>query len=203
MPVPVYDPNVVAEGLALLTSHFSSQPNITGILGALLRQVQKLEDSVNDYLFKVQLANHPIAGGPWDILDKIGKIVGEPRAGRSDADYVPAIKIRIRTNRSNGLAEDIIQIALLLATTPVYQPWPFESFTLTTFGVTTSVANALIEFLGEARSAESEGQLRYTCWTTSNPLFVLGDSTGSIARGQLNDSVAHGFSTDLAAFGEL
>lgn len=49
-------------------------------------------------------------------LDRIGKLVGEPRLGRLDPAYASAIKVRIRVNRSDASAPTLLAIAAILAT---------------------------------------------------------------------------------------
>lgn len=179
MAVPVYNPNHVTEGLALLTSMFANQTNIKGILGVYVKQIQKIEDALNFYVTVVQLSNHPMAGGPWDILDKLGSIVGEARLGRDDTDYVLAIRLRIRINRSNGLAEDIIQIAALIASGILYDEWQPASWEVQAYGITAAVANALIKYLGQAKAGGTAGWVRYSLAPLSSDI-VWGSTIGTM-----------------------
>ena len=57
----------------------------------------------------------PLARGIGDdLLDKIGKIVGQPRNGMIDAEYLILITARIAANRSDGRRETLIRLAKLL-----------------------------------------------------------------------------------------
>ena len=76
----------MANAVGRLTSMFRDKQVISGFTSILANEVQTLEDCVQFFLFIIQLSNHPYPGGPWDILDKYGKILGEPRNGRSDDD---------------------------------------------------------------------------------------------------------------------
>lgn len=61
------------------------------------------------------VGENPIARGiGGDLLDKIGKIVGQPRNGMIDAQYLLLIQTRIAVNRSDGRRETLIRIAKLL-----------------------------------------------------------------------------------------
>jgi hypothetical protein len=63
----------------------------------------------------------PLARGPsGDLLDKLGKIVGEPRNGLGDVEYYVLITARIAANRSDGRRATLIKIAKLLVPGSVY-----------------------------------------------------------------------------------
>lgn len=58
---------------------------------------------------------NPLARGVGgDLLDKLGKIVGQPRNGMVDTDYLVLITARIAANRSDGRRESLIRLAKLL-----------------------------------------------------------------------------------------
>jgi hypothetical protein len=188
MGVPVNDPNHVAEGVALLTSHYLNKANVTGMVRALMLRFQLYETAFQNFLFDVVLDNHPLPGGPWDILDKIGSIVEVPRLGRNDADYVFAIKLRIRVLRSHGLSEDIIQIAALIVPPvnaivggvlvvigAIYRDWPPAAFEIQAIPINSSQRDALLEGLGEAKSTGTEGFLRYSYFPL-NQIITWGSS---------------------------
>jgi len=196
--LPVQDTNVVAEAVALLTSRYASDPVTKGLVTALELRAQEIENVLFDVIFKIQLANQPLAGGPWDVLDKIGAIVGIPRNGLDDASYLAAIRIKIRVNRSNGLAEDIIQIAALIVTGAAYREWYPASWEIDAFDVTAAVALALVSYLGEADSAGTEGFVRYSTWSTGIVVFASNVGTVANAAG-FKDSVGGGFPNALVS----
>jgi hypothetical protein len=66
-------------------------------------QVQVLETNTNEVKMLRQFAYAENAE-----LDGIGKIVGENRQGKTDADYRVAILVRINTNASKGEPERIV-----------------------------------------------------------------------------------------------
>lgn len=120
--LPIQDTNHVAEAQGLTTSRYQSAPVVQGIIAAITARLQQLENDAFAIINAVQLTNHPMAGGPWDILDKLGAIVGVVRNGLSDADFLTLIKLQARVNRSRGLVEDVIQLAKVMAGsgTPMY-----------------------------------------------------------------------------------
>lgn len=96
-----------------LTSMFRGRKNIMGMVLAFVKRSQKLEDVQQTLL--AAFAN-------WQddtltlsfLLDLIGKVVGESRNGRTDAQYIPALQIRIQINRSDGTNPSILNILDLL-----------------------------------------------------------------------------------------
>lgn len=167
MPTPTQDLNHVTEGQKLLTSHYASAPVISGMVKALMLRFQEIEGALFSLLNGIILNNHPMPGGPWNILDQLGAIVGEPRNGRDDATYVQAIRLRIRVNRSRGLAEDIIQIGqLATGVIPYYLDMPPASFILETLDVIAPATVAAL--ITQARSAGTYGSYVYTTWSTGN-----------------------------------
>ncbi len=143
-----------------------------------------------------------MAGGPWDIYDKLAALVGVPggRLGRSDADLVQAIKIQIRINISHGLAEDIIQIvALVQPTGATYSESYPASFEVDLVLTKTAVVNALLRYLDKARSAGTRGFLNYALGPTA--ALILDSTTGHPASvGLLDDSVSDGFHYNLSSY---
>lgn len=100
----------VAHGLALLIEQFKGKPKIAAVLRGWLQQAQELE-----CVFMEDLRlERSVATAVGAQLDGLGDIVGEERAGRTDADYRLAISARIRANNSGGRHEELLVIARLL-----------------------------------------------------------------------------------------
>lgn len=87
--------------------------NIAKLLGAFLRQVQDLEDAYQQLLLERSLDTSVGAQ-----LDVIGRKVGQKRNGYADEAYRRLLRARISTNRSSGLPEQLIHIALLVVNDP-------------------------------------------------------------------------------------
>ncbi len=177
--LPVQDTAHVAEAAALLTSRYAKLPVTSGLVKALVTPVQALENKVFAVLNAVQLSSHPLAGGPWDVLDRLGALVGAPpRGGRSDADYLAVIKLQIRVNRSNGLAEDIVQVVALIVAGAGYFEWPPAAAEVVALGTTASVVAALQAYLPQTRSAGTALNIRYS--TSTGPYIIWGSSYGGV-----------------------
>lgn len=201
--IPTVDNSHVDEGQALITSHYAKLVVVPGIIKALMLRFQQIEDAYWSLLNGFQLASHPMGGGPWSILDQIGAIVGIARNGLTDVDYLAAIRLKIRINRSRGLAEDIIQIAALVVTGAVYNEWFPAAWEVGAYNTTASVAAALVKYLGEAKSAGTAGQIRYALVPLSS-LFVPGSNVGTVPTATgLEDSVSGMFPNSLASLANV
>lgn len=123
---PVYNQQVVAQGLARLTSAFITKPNIRKVLAVYLQPFQDLEDAIFAVYTGRVLANAPVYALPQTnvVFDVIGRIVGEARGAVSDADMKALIYLRIAVNRSHGLVTDWSRFAQILNpfcdTPPIY-----------------------------------------------------------------------------------
>lgn len=117
---PILDHRI--QGLAELPMQLQGKANLEVLLGALLDQVQQLED----VLFPL-LSERGLAVAHDGTLDQLGRLVGEPRLARSDADYRAAIGLRIERNNSRGEPDRLIRVIKKLtgATSVAYsEPWP-------------------------------------------------------------------------------
>lgn len=186
MGLPVQDTNHVAEGLALLTSRYASAPVVNGLLTSLLSRLQQLEDDCFDIIQKIQLSNHPLPGGPWDMLDKIGAIVGATRGGLDDADYLALIKITAFVNRARGLSEDVLQLALMMTNgaTPLYIDCPPASFYLGCWNLGLNFGQ-FVSMLKQVRPAGVYGHFHYTTWPTGSDLALGSRYGGARTQGKL------------------
>jgi hypothetical protein len=81
------------------------KPLISALLSAAIREVQKLEDTYWDLYTKRSPAT-----GEGNVLDLLGRIVGQLREGRSDDEYRIWIAARILVNQSSGTRPQLIAI---------------------------------------------------------------------------------------------
>lgn len=159
--VPTKRTTVIADGIARLTSAFTHKPVITGILKSALSSVQDLENVIWTVIYsKLITANPPPSG---DALDKLGAIVGETRNGRTDATYFPAVLLRIRVNKSRGLAEDIIQISNTVNPAVYTDQYGTAAWLLETWDLTVDV-NAYLKMLSDAKAAGVRGVVHFSTW---------------------------------------
>lgn len=149
-------------------------------LTALLNRLQDVENV--GFAVLVELSDPTFAATTGDMLDKVGRRVGEPRGGRVDADYQAAIRLRARVNRSRGMATDVLAVAQLAAlnSVPYYQeaqelgadPCVFE------IDITNLPSPAWVaRLLGQAKPLGVRGLLAYS--VDGNDAFTWGDATSA------------------------
>lgn len=200
--IPQVDNAHVQEALGFLTSMFRNKANVTALLSAFVTRYQAIENAYWSIISGVQLANHPMPGGPWDILDKLGAIVGVPRNGLDDTSYVNAIRIKTRINVSNGHPDDLLNIALLVTSPISLREWPNAAYEIDALATTSAAVQALLTDLQATSPAGVMRQLRYSLG--SAPLWVLGDSQGSVVGATgLKDSVSGRFPNTLTSLEDL
>lgn len=102
---PEKSSDIVARGLALLSSKYSDKVQIKGLLTAYLLELQELEDATYSVLLGLLIDN-----AIGFALDALGDIVVEARRGRGDEPYRLAIRVASAVNRSRGRNEDLIAV---------------------------------------------------------------------------------------------
>lgn len=96
------------DGLAQLMDQYAESPILRAWICSALAELQGAEDDTA--ALRQEVLSIPDAIGAQ--LDIIGRIVGEPRGGRSDASYRLALRVRVQANKSNGRIEELIAIVL-------------------------------------------------------------------------------------------
>jgi|GEM_PF-1914078 len=85
------------------------QPQFQALLRAIVDAAQPFESVTWDVYEGIRIDT--AVGAQLDIL---GRIVGEPRGEKTDAEYRPFIRAKIKTNRSHGQAGDLYEILDLI-----------------------------------------------------------------------------------------
>lgn len=156
--IPAPETEHEAKGLDLLIDQYRGKPVITGILKAYLQRIQRLEDDAWDVIFsKIQDNAYGVG------LDQFGEIVGETRRGRADVDYLPAIRLKIRVNRSRGRTQDLVDVALLASVNDagvVYRETYPAGWELDLYDV--PGIRYVVELLGKTKATSTAGQVIYT-----------------------------------------
>jgi hypothetical protein len=179
----------VAQALAALAEQYKGKPRVEALLTAFVNQVQKAEDG----LWTLWSGRQFGASAGAAFLDVCGRIVGEPRSGRSDASYLIALRARILLNVSSGTIEELYAIfALLCAGTGLsFQIAEFypKAFVMRLGGAATTAQNAADYFamLVRAKDAGAHACLEYSLSTPANT-FTL-DSGPGLDVGHLADSL--------------
>jgi hypothetical protein len=203
--IPAVDNSHVTEGVALLTSRYKGQPVITGLVTALMARLQVIEASYWSLINATMLANHPMAGGPWSILDQLGYLVGVLRNGLDDADFLALIKLQAKVNRSRGTPEDVLSLGTLMAApgSAIYLEMPLAAFYLACLNVALNYP-IFYSLIRQARAAGVYGLLIYTTWAPGND-DIFGsryDSTaGQGSWGSRYDAAAGGLAAAAVSLG--
>lgn len=176
--------DLVADGVGKLIDEFRSKPIAVGILTAWLKQIQGFEDVLWEVLDSRTIA------GVGAQLDSLGALVGVAREGRTDVEYRVRILLRVRINRSQGRAEDILAImAGMGAGTYVYteyQPARFRIYSFATAEFDRPLVEAIrlvkpagvaFDFLGN-----SEGLLEHVIRYDHTTPFITSYENGGFAH---------------------
>lgn len=102
----------VDRGLARILEQYRDKPAFEAFLKALLAQVQGVEDMWNELVVERLLDN--AVGAQLDVY---GRVVGELRKGKTDAQYRVRLQARLRVNRSRGQIGDLLAVARTLVGT--------------------------------------------------------------------------------------
>lgn len=105
MPVMPQITTHVTDSQARLPEQFKTASNLKNLIEAFADSTQDFEDLV--YPLFTLLDIDTMVGVQ---LDGIGSIIGEPRLGRSDAEYREALRLAITLNISSGEPETVIAL---------------------------------------------------------------------------------------------
>lgn len=100
---------LVDEAESLLLYQFKDAPRLRGLVRSLIMSLQFIADDIAALSDGIHIDT---ASG--NLLDILGRIVGQPRSGMSDDDFKTWLKIRIKLNRCNGTPEELLTILELL-----------------------------------------------------------------------------------------
>jgi len=210
MAEPIHDTDHVAEGVDRLTSQYKhalesrspdvyKRPVIYGILRSWLNRVQALEDNAWSVI-----TGRLLDDATGIRVDVIGKLVGEKRNGKSDADFKQIIRLRIRANRTQGRTTDLVDLAILAApvgVTPVYREfWPNGAVAAWEVTIDPGLVNPadVGRIMQYAKAAGTYGKLVYSAGSEAS--FTLDNTApmGLGAEGELSDSVSATLGTSLS-----
>jgi hypothetical protein len=121
--------NHAARAVANLLVQFRDKPLIVAMLNAYSRQIQDLENALQQLLTQRAL---DVAVGAQ--LDGIGSILDLPRGGDTDEPYRSRLRVALAINQSAGTTEDLYKV-LTLATTSTPGVWQISDGTTAEFKV--------------------------------------------------------------------
>ena len=99
----------VETALTRILYQFKDKPKFEAFITAFVQQFQDIEDAIGQLL-----TDRQVDTATGENLNILGRIVGQAREGRSDADYRIWIKARIQINKSSGLTEEIYNVLKLI-----------------------------------------------------------------------------------------
>jgi len=166
----------IQQGLDLLKEQFKGKEKIEAFISAFLNQIQLIEDTLEQLL-----NDRTIDLSSGENLDLIGRIVGQPREGRTDANYRPWIKARILINKSSGTAEEIYEaLRLILIDFPNFDmrlideyPAGFRLQAITALG--SLDPDVIFDILNQMRAAAVDISFAYN---VSEPIFKFDSGPG-------------------------
>lgn len=165
------------QAVARLPAKHKGKTNIEALVRLCIAPKQEIED----VLAAMLLARY-IDTAADEQLNVLGRIVGQPRNGLSDADYRRYIRARIATNKSKGRWSDIQIVTRLIlddtAATLVCSESDYMTCLMEVTGitVTNAIADILIGFLRQTKSDVVRMLLKYSEYDSGNT-FTLGSVT--------------------------
>ena len=168
--LPVKDPNLVEAGVSRLIDDFKTKRVIAGTLRTWLRAVKKLDDEVIDVI-QIRLLDNAAAASNPIYLDTLGRLVGEGRQGRTNAQYLPAIIVRVRSNRAQGVTLDVFEVVRLVwSGSMVYCENAHNFYRVQIEGFPDPLVQALEGALARVRPAGYQGELTTTSYTRAQTI---------------------------------
>lgn len=178
--IPERNDSHVSEGLGLLIDAFKEKRYIGGFLATWLAQVQDLEA----VLWEI-IDGRYVDTAIGQQLTYLGDLVGEARLGRSDDELRLAVRLRIRTNRAQGTAEDVIQVTALVLALGFWQYTESNtaSFQVLFWGLPNYYFRPLLDALRRVKPLGVRGELQYAPSPESEILFWFHTDGTTPARG--------------------
>ncbi len=160
------------EAALLLTEKWRGKLVTEGLLRSLVKPCDGIEGAAWDTL-EGRVLGAPGCAGYW--LDAIGSLVTEPRNARADDAYEAAIRVRIRVNRSQGRAVDVIEVARLLDTLATYVEYFPLAWEVSIYD--TPLGGSYVQLLTETKAITSYGVLLTSSWPVSD-VSMFTDASG-------------------------
>ena len=175
------------QALSRLLAQYQQDDALKAIVSNLADEAQELATAILDVI-----VTRSVDYAFGVALDMLGRVVGEPRNGRTDAVYQTWIKGRIRANMSRGRALDLIEVLQLVGApvTSVVDTPPAGLYL--TLG---PVANDYLipQYAGLANAARAGGVSLDFVYETDADGFIFDDDIAPSVAG-----ATHGFGDDIS-----
>lgn len=201
MAEPTPNNQIVAQGLAWLTSAYVAQPNVRAMLAVYLAPFQEIQTALFEVYVGRMLANATLYDLPEmnAVLDVLGNIVGVARQGLSDEEYAILIRVCALCNRSSGTMADWSTIVGILQSSGASSgilTWEqgIRAFELGLWDIQIP-PSILAGMLSRARPSGITGFLSYSTWPDGNDVgwSSLSDSSaGEAGWGSVSSTSAGG-----------
>lgn len=175
--IPVVESDHSSGAAAKLTDQFRGRVRIEGTLKALCRPFDALEVATWDVINKRRLGTSTA-----EQLDVLGRVVGEPRRGRSDAEFEAILRLVIRARRSQGRTVDVLDVLTLSGFPFTYEEHYPAGFRAEVFGVTNGPDVAVWVFVAKALGVR--GQVIFAP-TSSAATFAVEPTGGPTVSGNV------------------
>lgn len=178
--VLVHRRDVAADATSKILQQYrdATAPGVREQVQTNAAEVQQLEDAAWSIIDNTAIDSPTTLGVNLDVL---GKIVGRPRSGLDDTEYLVWLKAQIKVNRSSGSIDDILEIFELInpgAVLKFVEQFP-AAFALQVHGIAVEAPSIQAAILRVARKAGVRGVLEYsTAPTGSGFTFAGGDGKG-------------------------
>ena len=168
----------LAEALLNIPEQFKGKANFAALLTVFMSAIQDLENAAED-VYELRFIDSATSAQ----LDVLGAIVGEARAGLSDADYLIRVRVKVLINLSSGTADEILTIlrfSSFNANSFLYIEEAPAAFTIKTTNALASFAS-LAAILHDTKSAGVRALLEYYLCAAGDVFSfdgTAGDYTG-------------------------
>lgn len=160
-----------AQAMARLPAQFRDSTNMKALVSSRSLEAQEIEDALMSLLTLPSIDD-----GVGAQLDVLGKIVGQPRGGRTDEVYRVWLRARIRLLRSSGRVRDVLEVLRLavgVLPTIRYTPEPPAAFTVQILGLAEDV-DSVRALLDETTAAGVRSLLEHS-EDDGSALFMFTD----------------------------
>lgn len=168
---------------------YQARPRLLALILSVVNRCQELENASWDTIIRRMIDNAQDAQ-----LDTIGKIVGQLRGGQSDDLYRIYIIARIRSNRSEGHPDDVIEVLQLIEAAAFVYTEFYPGVAVVEYQATTTTDPAVLADI--AQRVVGAGVRVYIIEQAQTDGFLLGDDT---IGGEIDP--AHGLSNEALSTG--
>jgi hypothetical protein len=148
--------DLLEEARSRYTEQLKGKDNWDALISVFTAQAQALEDAAFEVLTCVVIAD-----SEGEQLDGIGRILKEPRNGREDADYRTRLTARVGVIVSQGTAEDVLALLVVLTEDIAAVRELFPASFVADVGQTQN-PESIAPFVAKARGVAIGGSLHYS-----------------------------------------